>query len=39
VVAPNAPQRAVKIYIFQPLPGQGVPHVTQILDVSPAPNA
>ena len=39
VVAPNAPQRAVKIYIFQPLPGQGKPHVTQILDVSPATNA
>ena len=40
-VAPNAPQRAVKIYIFQPLPGQGEPHVTvtQILDVSSAPNA
>jgi len=38
-VAPNAPQRAVKLYIFKPLPGQGEPHVTQILDVSPALNA
>jgi len=39
VVVPNAPQRAVKLYIFKPLPGQGEPHVTQILDVFPAPNA
>jgi hypothetical protein len=37
-VSPKAPQRAVKVYIYQPLPGQGDPHITQILDVPPAPS-
>lgn len=34
-VVPNAPVRVVKLYIYQPLPGQGQPHITQIVDVTP----
>lgn len=35
VVAPDAPLRVVKVHVYQPLPGQGEPHVTQIVDVAP----
>ncbi|WP_024300911.1 hypothetical protein [Pseudogulbenkiania sp. MAI-1] len=35
VVAPNTPLRVVKIHIYQPLPGEGQPHITQIIDINP----
>jgi len=35
VVAPGAPLRVVKIHVYQPLPGQGAPHVTQIIEITP----
>ena len=35
VVAPQASTRAVKVHIFQPLPGQGESHITQIIDIVP----
>lgn len=35
VVAPNAPLRVVKLHVYQPLPGQGSPHVTQIVEITP----
>lgn len=34
-VVPNAPLRVVKVYVFQPLPGQGQPHITQIVEITP----
>lgn len=35
VVSPTAPLRVVKLHIYQPLPGQGNPHVTQIIEITP----
>jgi hypothetical protein len=33
---PNAPEKAVKLYIFEPLPMPGAhPHITEIVDVKP----
>jgi hypothetical protein len=37
LVSPGASQRAAKVYIHAPPPGQGDPHVTQILEVAPQP--
>ncbi|GKS85026.1 hypothetical protein AVMA1855_12760 [Acidovorax sp. SUPP1855] len=34
-VVPNAPVRVVKLHIYQPLPGQGQPHITQIIEITP----
>jgi hypothetical protein len=33
VVVPGAPQKAALVYIHQPLPGQGEPHVTGIKEI------
>ncbi len=35
LVVPNAPTRATKVHVYQPLPGQGAPHITQIIDIAP----
>lgn len=34
-VVPKAALKVVKLYVFQPLPDQGNPHITQIVDVAP----
>ncbi|MBS1188219.1 MAG: hypothetical protein H6R10_11 [Rhodocyclaceae bacterium] len=34
-VVPNARLRVVKVYIYQPLPGQGQAHITQIVEINP----
>lgn len=34
-VVPDAPLSVVKIHIYQPLPGQGKPHITQIIQINP----
>ena len=35
VVAPNGPQGAAKVYVLQPLPGQGEPQVTKVEPIVP----
>jgi len=35
IAAPGSPEIAVKIHIFQPLPGQGDPHLLQIIRIEP----
>ena len=35
LVAPSQTQGAAKVYVFQPLPGQGEPYITQILPILP----
>jgi len=35
VVYPMAPERAVLVYAFKPLPGQGEPHMTGLRDIRP----
>lgn len=34
-VAPESSLRVVRVHIFQPLPGKGEPHVTQIIAIEP----
>ena len=35
LVSPNPVQGAAKVYVYQPLPGHGGPHVMQITQVHP----
>jgi hypothetical protein len=35
VVTPEKTQGAAKVYVLQPLPGQGKPHITEIVQVVP----
>lgn len=35
LVVPDAPTRATKVHVFQPLPGQGTARITQIIDIAP----
>jgi hypothetical protein len=35
VAYPKAPERAVLIYVFKPLPGEGEPHMTGLHDIRP----
>ncbi|MBN3853311.1 MULTISPECIES: hypothetical protein [unclassified Paraburkholderia] len=34
-VVPEAGLRVVRVHIYQPLPGKGEPHVTQIIAIEP----
>lgn len=36
LATPGAQQTAVKLYVYAPLPGQGSPHISQIINISPA---
>lgn len=33
----NPPDLVAKVYIYQPLPTQGAPHLVQIVQIQPAP--